>query len=333
MSLQENGVDSDHKIELEFQTSAESTRRVSGFSKSQEMAMDQNSHLSRPCAAHNFGESPACAGGTGSVGNIGVGDILDKTSSSQYQVSLEDGSLNEASSCGIGNEIVKDNYGNLLFVDSVQRMPHAAYASRHQVKSGIAVDNICVEEVSTSKKQKTDVQTSFSIEGLVTQIRGGHSDSPIQATGVDEAFDGSDICEIKGNAERYFFPVDPDPGKDVGMVAKFIPRKMTPLAEDKLRDRTPNLELALGADSKPMTQGTSMFLVGKEDRKIVQDNCLIEAATEGDEDDISASLSLSLSFPFQDKEQAVKSLSNNEQLMPERQRVNASLLLFGGLRE
>ncbi|KAL3521770.1 hypothetical protein ACH5RR_019919 [Cinchona calisaya] len=337
----EDGVYSDHKIEQELYASVESTQGVGCFSKSQQTLMDQNFHISRQYASHHFGESPAYAGGIGSVGNLVEGDIVDKMSSSQYHVSLEDGSSNEASSCVIGDQIVKDNYRNRLFVDSVQRIAQAAYASRGQVKSGIAVEDISVDEVRRSKKQKTDVcqlhgandQTSCSIEGLVSQIRGVPSRSPFQTSGDDEAFVGADVLEIKRNTERYFFAVDPDLGKDVGLVGKFMPWKMSPSEQDQLQDRAPNLELALGAESKPMTQGTPAFSVGKEDRKIVQDHCRNEAATKGDEDDVSASLSLSLSFPFPDVDQTRKSLSNSEQLMPERQRVNTSLLLFEGLKE
>ncbi|XP_027159396.1 uncharacterized protein LOC113760860 isoform X2 [Coffea eugenioides] len=329
----EEGVESDQMIEQELQTSAESTQRVSGFCRSQETPLDQNSHLNQLHASHYFGESLACAGGIGSVGNIGTGDISENMGSTRHQPRPEDGSLNKVSSSGIQNEIVKDNYGNCLLVDCGQRMPQAAYASRSQVQSGVAVDNISIEEVRTSKKQKTHVESSSSSEGLVAEIRGGHSGLPVQATGSDEAFDGCDLQKIKGNAERYFFPVDPEPGKDVGLVGKLMQWKMSRSEEDRLQDRAPNLELALGAESKPMTQGTPMFLVGKGGKKINQDHCSSVAAAKGDEEDISASLSLSLSFPFPDKEQNMKSLSNSEQLMPERRRVNTSLLLYGGLRE
>lgn len=341
MCLQEGGVDSDHKIEVELHASADSTSRVRGISIIRQMSMDRNSHLNRQHSSRYFRDSPAHPGGTGSVGNVGEGDVLDKMSSSRCQVSLEDVSLDKAAACATGNQTMKDKYRNHLDVDSLQRMPKAVSAGTNNVKSGIAADDISVEEARTSKKQKTDIcrlygandQTSSIIEGSVSDIHGVASGSPIQANGHGEAYVGSDVREIKGNAERYFFPVDPGSGKDVGLVGKFIPWKMSPLEEDQLQDRAPNLELALGAETKALTQGTIPFLVGKGDKMNVQDHCSHVAAAKGDEDEVSASLSLSLSFPFPDKEQTVKSLSKAEQLMPERRHVNSSLLLFGGLRD
>ncbi|KAL2518516.1 RING/FYVE/PHD zinc finger superfamily protein [Abeliophyllum distichum] len=96
--------------------------------------------------------------------------------------------------------------------------------------------------------------------------------------------------------ERYFFPVDPHRVNGIGFVNKSIPWKMHTEVEDELHDKVPDLELALGAERKPLPQSIPPFLVGKVEKKIPEEHHLNKAASRAD-DDASASLSLSLSFP------------------------------------
>jgi hypothetical protein len=102
--------------------------------------------------------------------------------------------------------------------------------------------------------------------------------------------------------------------------------------EDKVHDGIPNLELALGAETKSPNKGILPFfgLVEKNDN---QNKPPDKVLNKEEDDGVSASLSLSLSFPFPDKEQTVKPVSKTEQLVPERRHVNTSLLLFGDLSD
>ncbi|XP_065852678.1 protein PARALOG OF AIPP2 isoform X2 [Euphorbia lathyris] len=122
------------------------------------------------------------------------------------------------------------------------------------------------------------------------------------------------ILEDVGASERYFFPVD----------SRRVPwKEYSSKDEDKFHDGVPNLELALGAETKPPPP----LFVGMVEKNNNRENKSGDKVTEKEEE---ASLSLSLSFPFEDKEQKVKAVSKKEQLLPERRHVNTSLLLFGG---
>ncbi|KAG7980620.1 hypothetical protein I3843_05G191200 [Carya illinoinensis] len=143
----------------------------------------------------------------------------------------------------------------------------------------------------------------------------------------DEVCDEKVILEDLGTHEKYLFPVDSHRVKDFGF------RENSDSGEKYTRDDdgVPNLELALGAETKPATKGMLPFFVGSVGKKNNQ-NILPDAVTREDDDGVSASLSLSLSFPFPDKEQTVKPVLKAEQLLPERQNLNNSLLFFGGFR-
>lgn len=135
------------------------------------------------------------------------------------------------------------------------------------------------------------------------------------------------------NAERRFFPVESQPVKGIPLSDGSMPWKMHLLEEDRLNDRAPNLELALGAERKPLTLGIEPLLVSKVDQKVHKAHIPEEAGTKV-EDDVSASLSLSLSFPFPEKELNTKPAPRTEQLVSQRKRVNtSSMLLFGNLRD
>ncbi|XP_011084637.1 uncharacterized protein LOC105166844 [Sesamum indicum] len=133
------------------------------------------------------------------------------------------------------------------------------------------------------------------------------------------------------HAERRFFPIE-QPVKGVQSADGSTPWKMHQLEPDRLNDRAPNLELALGADIKPLSLGTRSVLVSKVDQTVNEEHIREEARSKT-EDDVSASLSLSLSFPFPEKEFSTKPAPKTEQLVSERERVNTSMLLFGNLRD
>ncbi|KAI3471318.1 hypothetical protein Pfo_027981 [Paulownia fortunei] len=140
------------------------------------------------------------------------------------------------------------------------------------------------------------------------------------------------IPKCNENAERRFFPIESQPVKGIHLADGSTPWKMPLLEQDRLNDRVPNLELALGAERKPPTLGIRPLLVSEVDQKVNEDHILEEAGAKA-EDDLSASLSLSLSFPFPEKELSTKPAPKTEQLVSERGRVNTSMLLFGKLRD
>lgn len=199
------------------------------------------------------------------------------------------------------------------------------------------VNNELLDIGVANKKQKTDY-SRLSVHDSsrdMGALRGENFASRTHDVGTSFAIKeeiGKEACvetEVSrnniGDAGRYLFPFDPRPMKDLNSGVNSF-REVNWIPE-------PNLELALGGDMKPSKQGLMLpFSVGKVNLK---DDRQEKAATkQEEEDDDSASLSLSLSFPLLDKvNHTVKTASKTEQLLPDRQRVNTSLLLFEGLSE
>ncbi|KAL4319702.1 hypothetical protein GQ457_18G008460 [Hibiscus cannabinus] len=103
-----------------------------------------------------------------------------------------------------------------------------------------------------------------------------------------------------------FFPVDLHHARELQMGNNSEPWKELSIKdENRVQDASPNLELALGAETRPPTpnKGILPFFVGKADKSGYQDRPPDkETGKEDEEDDVSASLSLSLSFPFPEKD-------------------------------
>ncbi|KAJ9185636.1 hypothetical protein P3X46_005242 [Hevea brasiliensis] len=169
-------------------------------------------------------------------------------------------------------------------------------------------------------------------EGFASQICDLGSSSSIEEKSCEKAVDEKVILEDMGTTERYFFPVDSHRVKDFRLGGNSMPwKEYSSNDEDQFRDGVPNLELALGAETKPQNKGILPFFVGMVGKNNTQNKTPDNVKEE--EDGISASLSLSLSFPFPEKEQTVKPVSKTEQLLHERRHVNTSLLLFGGFSD
>lgn len=124
---------------------------------------------------------------------------------------------------------------------------------------------------------------------------------------------------------EFFFPVQPQP------VKVSMPWKTHLPDDDRLSDRAPNLELALGAERMPLSLGIEPRLFSKVDHNKVHKERILEEARKKEED-VSASLSLSLSFPFPEKEVDAKP-EQQQQLISQRKHVNTSRLLFGNFRD
>ncbi|KAL3837937.1 hypothetical protein ACJIZ3_022528 [Penstemon smallii] len=145
-----------------------------------------------------------------------------------------------------------------------------------------------------------------------------------------EACNTREILDLNEDFERRFFPME-QPLKGEQLVDRSMPWKIPP-QQERLHDKAPNLELVLGAETKPLSQSIRPLQVGKSGININEEHIFNEAGIKT-EDDVSASLSLSLSFPFPENEQSTKPAPKTEQLVSERERPNTSMLLFGGLRD
>ncbi|KAA8533446.1 hypothetical protein F0562_031120 [Nyssa sinensis] len=298
--------------------------------------------------------------GTGEVGVVGSiveeKKVLARANLSKGQVKIErnvkeeEGSLDSQTSQErptIMRDLITKDLNNWQFnhrkrphIDPPETFLQAASAGTSQTTPWNEVGSVLVGG-SESKKQKTGFSglyecdnsrdASFSRDGFASRVHDVvGSSSPIKEERCGEACNMTVIPENSGNAERYFFPVDPQAAKRFSLDENSMSwEAFSPKDEDQHHDVdvAPNLELALGAESKPSKQGILPFLVRRVDKKNDQDQPPEKLATKGEEEDASASLSLSLSFPFPDREQTVNPVPETD---PERH-VNTSLLLFGGI--
>ncbi|XP_039059215.1 uncharacterized protein LOC120202932 isoform X2 [Hibiscus syriacus] len=159
-------------------------------------------------------------------------------------------------------------------------------------------------------------QVPFS-DSLASDRHNPGSGSSVEEKRCNNACEEKIIPEDLGNSEGLFFPVD-----------------SCRAGEYRVHDVSPNLELALGAETRQPNKGILPFFVGAIDKSDNQ-NKLHNKVTRKQEEDVSAplSLSLSLSFPFPENERDVKPVPKPEQQLPERHPVNTSLLLFRGFPE
>lgn len=232
------------------------------------------------------------------------------------------------------------NHRKRSFFDSPSSNPEAIFAGSSQTVLWNGTNSMLVDGGSASKKGKLDYSDLYGFTDRTSSSRDGSriqdvaSSSAIKNNRYDEGCEETAVGKTLGNAERYFFPVDPYPVTHVDLDNSPMPRKGVFLEnEEPLQERVPNLELALGAEMKPpMKQSLPPFLVAKVQKNVNQDHHPGRAAIKAEEDDVSAALSLSLSFPFPDKDQAVQPVTKTEQLLPERRRLNPSPL-FGGFSD
>ncbi|KAE8664120.1 RING/FYVE/PHD zinc finger superfamily protein, putative isoform 2 [Hibiscus syriacus] len=162
-------------------------------------------------------------------------------------------------------------------------------------------------------------QVPFS-DSLASNRQNPGSLSSLEERRCDFACQEKLIPEDLGNSESFFLPMD---SRLAG--------------EHRVHDVSPNLELALGAETSPPNKGILPFFVGAIDESDNQNKLHNKVTSKQEEEDVSAplslSLSLSLSFPFQEKERDAKPVPKPEQQLPERHPVNTSLLLFRGFPE
>ncbi|XP_050253362.1 uncharacterized protein LOC126699527 isoform X3 [Quercus robur] len=231
------------------------------------------------------------------------------------------------------------NHRKRPYLDLSEKAPQTSIGTSQKIPWN-EVSNIFIDGESTGKRLKTGFSITCGHSGgsrgsnsrsdnFASQVVDPGSCSSVEEKTCDEACDEKVIPEDTGNSERYFFPLGSHRAKDFGIGDNTMPWKKHPLDEDnKIHDVFPNLELALGAETKPTNKGMLPFLGGTVGKKNNQEKAL-DKVIEVEDDGDSTSLSLSLSFPFPDKEQTVKPVSKTEQLLSDRPNLNTPLLLFG----
>lgn len=160
-----------------------------------------------------------------------------------------------------------------------------------------------------NKKQKLDYSDLYGSSDRTSSSRDGSqiqdSASSFLKKRYDEGFNETSISRTPGNAERYFFPVDPHHVKRVDSGDSSILGKATLSVDEKpLKDKIPNLNLALGAAAQTENNNQEQ----PPGRTLITSD-----------EDASAALSLSLAFPFADKEQAGQPVATKELLPSRRQ--------------
>lgn len=329
----EGGVKPASKLEQVVHTSEGTITRTAGYNKCDQMPKDEDSSLSGRRSWHQLDKSR-----TDGNGSLGGENVSDKMSTSQCQLDLEYGSMHNSPPSGTINQVVKGNKKR-QHVEIGEMTSEAASARSSHVIPGNGAKEKSNEEGHPRKRQKTDVyaiyggsnETSSPAESPELEFRKATSGFPSRADCESQGFDRTDFHSYEGNTERFFFPVRLHSEEiDINKAAQSIPWRSDSLDDDGVHDKTaPNLELALGAETKPLVQGVPAFLVGKEEKKKTAQEHRSQggASSKGEDDDESASLSLSLSFPFPGEEQRVRSMPN-----PQRQHAN-TWLLFAGSRD
>lgn len=187
-----------------------------------------------------------------------------------------------------------------------------------------------IYDTSSSRNQ------SSSSGGFASRINDLGTCSTFGEKRCDAACEEKVILEDLGTSERFFFHEEFHGGEEFRLGKNTIFGKSS-RDGDRVHERVPNLELALGADVKQLNKGILPFFAGMMDNnnigkpmdKILATDKHTVEVIDKPEEDVSATLSLSLSFPFPDKEQ-VKPIQKTEQ---QKHPVNTSLLLFGDLEK
>lgn len=244
---------------------------------------------------HNFDEAPAIVHDIASVGSSSK-ESSNKNDAIPSGISLDYRSTDERAPL-VRDTMNEDPTKNVLSSSGVNhnKRSHSASSGTNQATPSFSHTNNFVEEAHCNKKWKPTSSGSY------------------------EGNDQTSTLEGSGNAEKFFFLVDPQPIGNIGSPIQW--KVPNPLQDNQFHNKVPNLNLALGAETKPEIPP---FLAGKVEKKIMEDSTADSAATKAKEEDASASLSLSLSFPFPDKAVQSSSVSKTE-LSP--------LFHFGGLRE
>lgn len=191
-----------------------------------------------------------------------------------------------------------------------------------------------LEDRESSKKLQTSLGGGFgcndsagarvSFNGSFASLVNDLGSSSLVGKGCKEACDEKIIHEDFGTMERTFFPVDTRNKLNSGMVVNRESLNGPGEYVDRFEVGIPNLELALGGETKPSHKGMLPFFVGAVDKK---NNPEKTPHIERDDENVAASLSLSLSFPSSSKDN-IKPVTKDEPL-PDGHNAKSPFLLFG----
>ncbi|KAI3472523.1 hypothetical protein Pfo_028017 [Paulownia fortunei] len=203
----------------------------------EQMLMQLDTPLDRQQFTHHFSNSAAL-----SHDMEGIGDrtILDRRTCNQDLVK----SKMDAEDLPINGETFEERPRDQIYKHGAQQMalnakdclrpdscvvPRTLYPGTSPVLPGND-DDTCAEPSGTLEKMN-HVATGSSV--LENRRREVHYE-----TGIPE---------YNENAERHFFPMERQPVTSIHLVDRSMPWKMHPVEQNRLHDRAPNLELALGA--------------------------------------------------------------------------------------
>ncbi|XP_040936090.1 uncharacterized protein [Gossypium hirsutum] len=252
--------------------------------------------------------------------------------------------------CADGKTSIRDlnslqlNHPKTPFLDLTKPVPEVSIDTSQKLPWA-EVKRVSVDRGCDNKKLKTGFsgiyqytsardQVPFRDDGLASDRRYPGSGSLVEEKRCDIACEEKIIPEDMGSSERFFFPVESRGPGEFRLGDNSKPWKELSLKdEDRVHDTSPNLELALGAETRPPNKGILPFFVGAMEKNDNRNTPQDKVTKKQEEDDVSASLSLSLSFPFPEMERNVKPVPKPEQQLPERHPVNTSLLLFRGFPE
>lgn len=266
------------KVEVQS-SSAQAANLLSYLSTTEPVPVECGSLLDKQKPSLSVDEAAGHMQEKTSVGSMEKG--FCSTNGRKFEINLEDEYKDEEASETSGsaateptqNVLNNDVPNHLKRPHSVETVMQSADSGVNQATRIFNDNDLLVEEAHHNKKLKTSIggsydnseQTSCSSDDLLSRMHSSSYGSYLPDRGYDEALSKAPVPECSGSAARYFFPVDPNPGK-----ASSTPWQMHHPDNDLLSDRVPNLELALGGESNSQTQGTSPFLAGKVGKKIIQ---------------------------------------------------------------
>ncbi|MCD7455745.1 hypothetical protein HAX54_029422 [Datura stramonium] len=273
--------DAGRECKVEVQSSSMPAANSSSYlSTSEPVPVECDSLLDRQKPSPSVDEAAGQMLEKASVGSMEKG--FCSTNGRKFEINLEDEYKEEEASETSGSatteptrkELNSDVPNHLKRPRSVETVMLSADSGVNQTSRNFNDNDVLVEKAHYDKKLKTGIggsygnseQTSCSSDDLLSRMHGSSYGPYLPDTGYDEALSKAAVPESSsGSSARFFFPVDPDPVK-----ASSTPWQMHYPDNDRLSDRVPNLELALGGESNLQTQGIPPFLVGKVDKKIIQ---------------------------------------------------------------
>ncbi|KAK8542855.1 hypothetical protein V6N13_136593 [Hibiscus sabdariffa] len=178
-----------------------------------------------------------------------------------------------------------------ICTDTSQKLP---WSEVKRVSIGEGSDNKMLKTGFSGINQLNSVRDQgTSSYSLVSERHDLCSASSVEEKKCDIACENKVIPKDNGSSEGFFFPVVSHRASEHQLGDNSKPWKQLSVKdEDQVRDASPNLELALGAETRPQDEGISPLVVGTVDKSGNHDK------VTGKEEDVSASLS----FPFPEKE-------------------------------